>query len=248
MRKQRERHKGVLIILAATCLGLLQIPASAAEKISLPPRRTSEKLPIEKFPIEMRDKVREVVESPTITGIGPGEIFTGSPELYTWLLDHPDRALVAWQRLGAIATEIKCHQDGSYSWKDGHGSLVHWRTICNERELRVWYAEGSVRPAPLLPLIPVRAVLVMRHADQGKSKGRSYLVHQTEVFVITDSRAAAVAAKALGGSVARFTEQGLHQLEFFFSGLVWYLDQHPERLAKLFQEEQRVTRRESSSH
>ena len=160
--------------------------------------------------------------------------------MYEWLLDHPDRALAAWRRLGAIASEIVNHGDGKFSWSDNHGSSVSWHTVYNHKNLRMWYAEGKVRAAPLTPLVPVQAVLVLRHGDMAESDGHSLLIHQTEVFVLTDSRAAALAARMMGGSVARLTDQGLGQLELFFSGLVWYLDQHPERVGRLLHDEKAV--------
>ncbi len=196
-----------------------------------------EPLPLNDIPAAEREKVRQVISQPTFKGRGAGEAFGGRPELYDWLLDHPDRALAAWRRLGAIASEIVNHGNGRFSWSDAHGSTVYWHTVYDHKNLRIWYAEGKVRPAAFMPLVPVRAVLVLRHGDMPEGNGRSLLIHQTELFVETDSRAAALAAKLMGGSATRLTEQGLGQLELFFSGLVWYLDQHPERLGRLLHEE-----------
>jgi hypothetical protein len=203
--------------------------------ITLP--RTGDPLPIDEIGGAEREKVRHVVGHPTFRGRGAGEAFGGRSELYDWLLDHPDRALAAWRRLGAITSDIVNHGDGRFSWSDSRGSSVSWHTVYNHKNLRMWYAEGKVRPASLMPLVPVQAVLVLRHGDMAETDGRSLLIHQTEIFVLTDSRAAALAARLMGGSVTRLTEQGLGQLELFFSGLVWYLDQHPERVGRLLHEE-----------
>ncbi|CAN5219115.1 hypothetical protein BH10PLA2_BH10PLA2_09890 [soil metagenome] len=199
--------------------------------------RTAEPLPIDEIAPAEREKVRNVITRPTFKGRGAGEAFGGRPEIYDWLLDHPDRALSAWRRLGAIASEIVNHGNGHFSWSDNHGSSITWHTVYDQKNLRMWYAEGRVRAAPLTPLVPVQAVLVLRHGNMAEKDGHSLLMHQTEVFVQTDSRAAALAARMMGGSVARLAEQGLGQLELFFSGLVWYLDQHPERVGRLLHEE-----------
>jgi hypothetical protein len=44
-------------------------------------------------------------------------------------------------------------------------------------------------------------------------------------------------ARLLGPSAPRLAEQYLGQLQLFFSALVWYLDQHPERAAGLLAED-----------
>jgi hypothetical protein len=49
----------------------------------------------------------------------------------------------------------------------------------------------------------------------------------------TDSKTAALLAQILGPSAPYLAEQGLGQVQMFFSALVWYLGQHPERAARL---------------
>ena len=90
-----------------------------------------------------------------------------------------------------------------------------------------------MRPAPLLPAVPVKAVLLLRHGDRPDGPGRMLIFHQADVFLQTDSRTAALLAQMLGSSASGLAEQGLGQVEMFFSALVWYLGQHPDRTARL---------------
>lgn len=226
-----QRGLLTLVVLGLCASQVSAQPGAVPQAVALP--RANEPLPINDIAGVEREKVRQVISQPTFKGRGAGEAFGGRPELYEWLLDHPERALEAWRRLGAVASEIANEGDGRYSWHDTHGGHIHWRTVYDRKNLRIWYAEGRVRPAAFMPLVPVQAVLVLRHGDMPEESGRSLLIHQTEIFVLTDSRAAALAAKMMGGSVTRLTDQGLGQLELFFSGLVWYLDQHPERVGRL---------------
>jgi hypothetical protein len=53
------------------------------------------------------------------------------------------------------------------------------------------------------------------------------------LFLYTDSRAAALVARLMGPQAPRLAEQGLSQLELFFSGPAWYLQQHPDRIGML---------------
>lgn len=191
------------------------------------------RVPLQELPAEVREPVRRVVEQPTLFSQGPTEDFAGRSELYEWFLDHPDRAAVAWRRLGAPCLEIADQGGGFFSWSDGQGTNVRWETVFRGVGLRVWYAEGSGRPAPLLPSVPLRAVVVLRHGERHDAAGRCRLSHQADLFLQTDSKTAALVARLLGPSVPRLAEQGLSQLELFFSALVWYLDQHPDRAESL---------------
>jgi hypothetical protein len=169
-------------------------------------------------------------------GHGPAEAFAGRPALYTWLLDHPDRVVLAWRRLGAQCTEVTDHGNGLFGWKDGYGGEVRWQTVHDSPRLRVWYAEGRIRPTLLVPLVPVRLVLMLRHGDRTESLGRTLIYHQAEVFLQMEGATAALLTKMLGSAAPRLAEQGLGQMETFFSGIVWYLDQHPERAETLLAE------------
>ncbi len=205
---------------------------------STPQSRAAQRVPLDKIPEPLRDRVRQVITHPTLFSHGPAEAFAGHPALYDWLLDHPDRALVAWRRLGAKCTKITDRSGGCFTWTDGHGSEVHCRTVYNNASLRIWFAEGRVHPGLLLPAVPVQFVLLLRHGERPATSDRTLIYHQADVFVQTDSETAALIARLLGPSVDRLAEQYLGQMELFFSGLVWYLDQHPDRTQKLLAESQ----------
>jgi hypothetical protein len=199
--------------------------------------RPATRLPLADIPAGFRERVRQVVEQPTLASRGPGETFAGDPGLYDWLLDHPDRAVHAWRRLGAACTEVTPLANGWFGCSDGRGGEVRWTTVYDGPELRVWYAEGKGRPPGVpLPAVPVRVVVLLYHGRRAGAAGGTVLSHQALVYVQTDSKTAALVAKMLGPSVQRMAEQGLKQMEIFFSGIVWYLGQHPERAELLLAE------------
>jgi hypothetical protein len=165
---------------------------------------------------------------PTLFAHGPAEVFHGRPALYRWLLDHPDRAVHMWHRLGAHCLDIHDQGGGRFGWSDGQGTVCHWDTVVRSPDCRVWYAEGNARPAPLLPNLPFRAVVILRYSEDHDRGGRSLIRHQADVYLQTDSKTAALVTRLLGPSAPRLAQQGLAQLEMFFSALVWYVDRHPE--------------------
>ncbi|HLJ95025.1 MAG TPA: hypothetical protein VKU02_17750 [Gemmataceae bacterium] len=206
--------------------------------IAIPPdsslqQEAAARVPLGELPEGLRARVRQVIERPTLFSHGPAEAFTGKPALYSWLLDHPDRGVLAWRRLGATCTDITECSTGRFVWKDGQGSEINWQTIHNAPSLRIWYAEGKMRPGLLLPTVPVKAVLLLRHGNRPDGPTRTLIFHQADVFLQTDSKTAALMAQILGPSAPYLAEQGLGQVEMFFSALVWYLGQHPDRVARL---------------
>src|SRR6202162_3463538 len=91
--------------------------------------RSAGKIPVEKIPQAFRNQVRDVIGAPTLFGRGPAEAFAGQPDVYSWLLDHPDRGVMAWRRLGAQCSDVKSIGNGCFGWTDGKGSEIHWNTV-----------------------------------------------------------------------------------------------------------------------
>jgi hypothetical protein len=180
---------------------------------------------------------KQMMERPTVQARGPAETFSCTPEQYLWLLDNPDRAVLAWRKLGAKCVSIQRRGAGKFGYVDEMGSDVSWETIHQGPGLRVWFAEGKVKASTVLPLVPVKALVILRHSAGKMPDGDIVVQHQTEVVIHTDSKAAAGVTKLMGQSAPRLAEQGLSQLQLFFSALSCYVDRHPEKAEALFRDE-----------
>jgi hypothetical protein len=192
-------------------------------------------LPLEQLDGRQRQLAKQVLDKPAFKAKGPSESFYCKPEHYQYFLDHPDKAVTAWRKLGAKCVTITSKAEQQFGWIDEQGSEVTWETIHRGAELHIWYAEGKVRPGPVLPLVPIKALVVMRHKEQRADDGATGVQHQADLYVQTDSKTAAMLTRMLGPASQRMAEQGMGQLQLFFSGLSWYLDRHPDQVDVLIE-------------
>jgi hypothetical protein len=192
-----------------------------------PSQAAAARVPLSELRAEVREPIRKVLEKPTLFTQGPAETFTCCPCLYQWLLGHPDQAVHLWRRLGARCMDIQNRGDGVFGWSDGQGSDVRWKTVLCSTDMRIWYAEGNVRAAGILPLVPVRAVVALYHREHRSDNGRTLIQHQADLFLYTDSKTAALVARLMRPTAPRMAEQCAGQIQMFYSALAWYLDQHP---------------------
>src|SRR5436190_1987570 len=88
--------------------------------------------------------------------------------------------------------------DAGRGWLGETGSEVIWETVFKGPNLRIWFAEGKVKPGPLLPPIPVKAVVVLRHVEAKGMEGEQVVQHQSDLYVHTDNKSAALATRMLG--------------------------------------------------
>lgn len=207
-------------------------PAQAAPPAA-PTDRSVEGVPLAEVPAGYREKMRLVITHPTLHTRGPVEVFRGQPGFYHWLMDHPDKAVTMWRKMGARCTEITDRGNGRFGYTDKQGSDIAWDTVHRAEGERIWFAEGVASPGSVFPLFPVRAVVVLRYTESPDAFGRVVFHHQAELWMQTDSKAAALMAKLVGSSAPKLAEQCVGQLELFFSALVYYIDRHPERIETL---------------
>ncbi len=193
-------------------------------------------VPLDELSPPLRDRVRVVMERPTLSSRGPLEAFRCRPSIYYWLLDHPDVAMRLWRGLGAKCSEIHALGEGNFAWRDAQNGEVHWQTIIRNGHQRVWYAEGRVKAGPMFPSVSLRAVVVLNHQEGSDSKGKPAVRHQMDMILHTDSRAISLATRLFGASAPRLAEEYVAQMEMFFGALAWYLSEHPDKAAALFEE------------
>jgi hypothetical protein len=219
--------------------GILFLLVAWGASAAMPFKRSTASLGAPVFPIPVQElsarqeAVQQILRDPTLVARGPAEKFACKPRQYFFFLEHPDRAVLAWRKLGAKCVAINDKGGGQFSWGDEFGSDLSWETVHHDANMRIWYAHGKVRPAPVLPLVPVELVLVMHHAE---TPGGAAIEHHADLFLHTDSKTALLFARLMGTSTTKAAEQGLTQLQLFFSALSWYLDQHPDRAQRIMAE------------
>ncbi len=236
----RVGRLGVLAGLVWASVAPAQTPVVPVELSGAAPRppwavptraRLTAPVPLDALPVGWREKVGRVVQSATLSAHAPPEEFRAG--VYDWLLDHPDRVALAWRRLGVPCIGITDLGQGRFNWVDGLGSDITWVTVYRSGEARVWYADGRAKVSPMLPVMPVRAVAVLRYVKHTDADGQFVVTHEVDVYLQTDSKMAVLVTKLIGPAAPRLAEQGATQLLLFFSALARHLDQHPEQVPAL---------------
>lgn len=185
-------------------------------------------IPVEKLPAPIRTHVDDVLQNATLYVRGPTEAFPCRPGVYRWALDHPDWIIAGWNALTNTPITIEPQADGSFLGKDNQGGTLRWQCVLNEPGRRVWYAEGSGRLAPFFPTMSLKAVLALKFQEVVGEDGRVGVRHRTEAFAVFDAKAAGWFSRLVGLTPEAAGKKILEQVEIFFSGMAYYLTEHPE--------------------
>ena len=227
----------------AALAGPLAAPAPGADPVPVQPAPMTDPVPNTAGPVRVnlsevvhpdyREAVSKVVQKPTVSTKASAPDVVCTVQMYQWLFDHPDRVALAWQRLNVPAVPIADAGNGLFMWTDENGSEVVWRTVGAFAEGRVWYATGKVKPAPLSPSVPVKAVCVLTHKQKAQKDGVAAFSTSVQMFVLSESKAANVILKMMGPTAPKVAEQGAEQFLEFFNGMADYVQRNPTKAEAL---------------
>lgn len=187
-----------------------------------------------------REAVAKVMKSPTLSTRATEDEFKAHTAVYSWMIDNPDRVSLAWQRLDVPCVDIACTGARTYAWKDANGSKLTWEPVAKLADGVIWYATGQVKPAALFPMVPVKAVAVLKYPGAPTPvAGVSTLKPELQVYFQTDSRAANAVLRMVGPAAPKMAEDAAGQLLYFFSGVSAYLTRHPDQVQTLLAEKKK---------
>lgn len=223
----------LLAPLVATCLASTSAGFAHADSRPVVAKRTptaaTKPSILDHVAASHRQVVGDVLRNATLSTQAQEDPFAAHPNVFDWLTEHPDRASLAWRRMGVPCVAISQLPDGRFHWAED-GSELTWRLVGRFEHGMIWYATGRVKPGQLLPTIPVKSVAVLTSPRTvNDAEGHTELRPAVHVYLQTDSRAANAALRVLGPAAPRMAEQGAEQLLLFFTGPARHIYQRPEQ-------------------
>jgi len=211
---------------------LLAVPAKAwanpSEEMELARRITASQVPLEKLPEAFRQKVGDVLDqSASIYSRSAVTAFPCKPAVYHWLVENPHWGFRAWKALGSKCATVEMKDGGCFVGTDNSGSEFKVQTIYREPGRRIWYAEGMAKPTPLSAPVNVKAVLLLKYQEVQGVDGRIGIRQRAEMFAQVDTKAIGLLAKLWGVSGETVAAKAVEQVDLFFSGMSWYITEHP---------------------
>ena len=108
---------------------------------------------------------------------------------------------------------------------------MRFTLLANAEGLKIWYAQGQGKGGALLPVVPIKALIVHQYR---RNQRENSVLHQTTVYAVTDSKGMALITRALGPSIPMLARKSVMQMQMFFGALAWYLEKNPDRAESMF--------------
>jgi hypothetical protein len=221
-------------VVAGTGLVLLGVVAAqaVAPLLSLP----------RQVPSTERTRLETVVKNSFASTRVAHEPYATRPEVWEYLLDHPEFATHVTRALRVARFRI--WHEGTDLWvDDGWGVTGQFTVVHAERGMRVLYARGQYEQK-ILPEIRGQAVGTLEYAFTRDEAGRTVVATSASGYVQVDNRALNALAKVAAPMVQAKADKEAGYLLRTFARVSRAIEEDPARVYRLVSERPDVPRAE----
>jgi len=186
----RHRHRSTCAVAGLAVVVLVSGALAAKPSPTLPAQ----------IPAHERARLQEVTEAASVSARAAGEPFVARPDVFEFLLDHPEFATHVTRALKLARYRIWRGPEGGLWLDDGWGVVGQFSVVYATSGTRVAYAHGQYQSG-LLPSIRGQAVVLIEYDLSPTADHRSLISPAVTGFVKLENRVMALAGM-LAGSVA----------------------------------------------
>jgi hypothetical protein len=190
------------LVLAAVLTGLIVLDCrwAAGAELGRAPNTRDEAIraiPFNKLNRPTQTRLWPVVSDPSIYRQMPAEVISSDPELFLFLVRHPEVIVNIWELMGI--THVKMNRTGDYTFQasDGAGTNSTVELVYGTSDLHVLYAEGTYEGPLLKRPIQGQCVMVLRTEYSMDGQRRTLVSNRFDIFLKLDHVGAEIIAKTL---------------------------------------------------
>lgn len=217
--------------MIAVVLSLSTARAAApgkAAKTSRSPQGTSSRaareeavraIPYAQLDRAARAKISAVLANPTIFRCLPAQTIECDPNLYLFLVEHPDLVVNLWEAMGISEVALSRVAESTFDANDKAGTRGRMEYIYRGPQLHLVFADGNYTGS-LLPR-PVRGqcVLLLRTSYLRSSDGRDFVRCKLDAFVRLDNIGVSVLAKTFQPLVLNAADHNFRETVAFLGSV-----------------------------
>jgi hypothetical protein len=204
--------------------------------------RPSPTLPAQ-IPAGERARLQEVAEAASVSARAAGEPFIARPDVFEFLLDHPEFATHVTRALKLARYRIWRGPEGGLWLDDGWGVLGQFSVVYSTSGTRVAYAHGQYQSG-LLPSIKGQAVVLIEYGLSPTADHKSLISPAVTGFVKLESRIVALAGMLAGSVATAKAEKEAKRLVKLFAKASRAIEDDPAHVHEVVRQRADVPRRD----
>jgi hypothetical protein len=185
-----------------------------------------------------RQTAQSIINNTSIYRRLPTRIIDCDPDLFTFLLQHPEIVIDVWRVMGISQVALNKAPDGIYHGTDGAGTTGTLRYLfCNWGEhannFAVVYADGAYQGQPFPTPLKARSIMLVRSSAVRETNGRHYITVKIDTFVHIENLGIEIIAKTVQPWIAKTADQNLIETLTFVSNFSRTAEKNPQGMKRL---------------
>jgi hypothetical protein len=176
-------------------------------------------IPLDKLHPAARAKVLAVLSNVSIFRRMPVEVMPCDPELYLFLLEHPDVVVNIWQALGISRVSLKQTGPDTFQLTDEAGTVGSIQVLYRDQNTQVVLTEGHYNGPVFGRQLQGRILLVLKSAYIYRPDGRCYITTRLDSFTQIENIGLEILTKTIQPLVGKTADLNFLQTVNFVASL-----------------------------
>jgi len=179
-----------------------------------------------------------VVKNASIYRRLPTRVIDCDPDMFTFLLQHPEVVIDVWRVLGVSQVALDKLPNGAYRGSDGAGTVgtvrfLHADWGPHAHNTAVVFAEGTYDGKPLVTQLKAQSVLLLRSGAVQETNGRHYITVRVDSFMKIEQMGLELVAKTVQPWISKTADRNFIETLSFVSNFSRSAEQNPHGIERL---------------
>jgi hypothetical protein len=195
-------------------------------------------IPWQQIAEPQRRKLQYVVQNASMYRRLPTRVIDCDPDLFTFLLQHPQVVVDVWQMMGVSKVSLQQVANHSYQADDGAGttgsvSYLYSNWGAGAQNLAVVYGDGAYEGKPFLKPLRAKTAIVLQSGAVQETNGRSYITVRVDSFVMIEQMGIELIAKTVQPWINQTADRNFIETLGFVSTFSQTAEKNPQGMQRL---------------
>jgi len=176
-------------------------------------------IPFEKLEPEARRKAASVLSATTLFRRMPAHVIPCDPDLYRFLVRHPDVVVGIWEELGISELRMAQSGPGTFRAVEGKSTVATAEFLYQDEDTHIVYCEGEYHGPFLGRPIRGRTLLILKTGYVRQGDGRHYIISRLDTFTHIDNATVEFLTRTFQPLVGKIADHNFLQTSAFVGSL-----------------------------
>jgi hypothetical protein len=226
----------IVLAAAVSAIACAEAPDTTSERAARD--EAVRAIPWRQLPAQHRRAAQFVIGNASIYRRLPTRIIDCDPDMFTFLLQHPEVVIDVWRVMGLSQVELDKRPDGDFRGSDGAGTTGTVRYLYadygrNADNLAVIFANGAYEGKPFLAPLKAQSLVLLRSGAIQETNGRHYITVRVDSFVKIEHLGIELIAKTVRPWISKTADQNFLETLSFVSNFSRTAEQNPHGMQRL---------------